>query len=323
MEESNKKQGVRAIWNLNRNCNFDCSYCFVGLKNGKPGRGMEVDVPALKNSGIPFCEINMSGGEPFIYPSFVDLCIELCKFTNISVTTNCSTSNVYDFADRVNPDNVEFLMVSLHIGQRPGGYDSLIDKILYLRKKGFCVLVTQVIHPSLFEEYQKVYKYFESRDVLVVPKPMKGVWRLREYPCGYSEQQKRTILKYAEWSKSQHNAYREMALNPMIYGHMDWKGQPCGAGCSSVIIRYNGDVCRCYGDPVLLGNIYRGKVKLFYTVRSCPSDFCSCEIEGRYHHAVDGFVHTRQDNVYVARQCVGSLMRRSNFLKQFLGDDGK
>jgi MoaA/NifB/PqqE/SkfB family radical SAM enzyme len=293
-----KKQKARCTWHLNRNCNFNCEYCYVRhFKKDEPGHGVETDVKAFKSNNIDWQEISMSGGEPFIYPQFVELCKELTKFSKIIVTTNCSTKNVFDFADKIDPKKVTEIHCSVHIGQRPKNkYDDMIDKILYLRNKGFHVFISQVIHPRLLEEYKKTFEYFKSKgNILITPKVMEGIWHLKEYPNAYKDFEKRTMLKYAEAAIEQpsHNKIHRYAT--MVDGQLDWKNRLCLAGFSNMQIQYNGDAYRCHGDRRLLGNLYEGTIKLDAEPRICTKDLCSCESEGWYGHKTPGFIHQHQN----------------------------
>jgi MoaA/NifB/PqqE/SkfB family radical SAM enzyme len=309
---------VKCIWNLNRNCNFNCSYCYVKNEKEKVGRGVDIDIPAFKNSKIDFDNITLCGGEPFIYPNFVELCKKFTMFTKITVNTNCSTSNVYDFADSVNPKYVIELFASLHIGERKKkDYDKLIEKIHYLRNKGFNVCLTQVMHPNLFSEYKKTYDYFKTQDILIVPRPMKGVWHMKEYPQAYKEYHKRVILDYTEQSLNQASQYDANNFYSTTFGKVDWKGKKCNAGKESIIIRYDGNAYSCFGMKKHLGNLYKNNIKLNQDSMVCTANHCTCEQEGRHNHKVDGFIHTKQNYPYIiketARDILFKLGRKSNW----------
>lgn len=293
-----KKQKARCTWHLNRNCNFKCSYCYVAhFKKDEPGHGIDVDIPAFKNAGIDWITISMSGGEPFVYPNYVELCKKMTQFSKIIVTTNCSTKNVFDFADKIDPKKVVEVHCSVHIGQRPKDkYDDMIEKILYLRSKGFHVFISQVVHPTILEEYKKTFEYFEKKgNVLITPKVMEGVWLFREYPNAYSMKQKREILKYAEKAISQPSNNKIHRYGTMVYGQLDWKNRNCSSGYNNMQIQYNGDTFRCHGDRRYLGNLYKQDIKLDEKPHICTKDLCSCESEGWYGHKVNGFIHKHQN----------------------------
>lgn len=297
---------VYCTWHLIRNCNFKCEYCYIRhLNQDMPGHGVEMDIAALRKNKVAWGRINLSGGEPFLYPGFVELCEKMTGFTRILVTTNCSTSNVMDFADRLDPRRVEEVHCSLHLGQRKD-VAGMIEKVLYLRERRFRVYVSQVIHPLLLDEYRRVFEFCRQRGVLVAPKVMNGVYRLREYPMGYSEKEKRVLLKYAALCAgevSSNNLHRYAVLQ----GRMDWRGQACSAGMNILQIQYNGDAYRCEGDHRRLGNLYDGTIKLDESPQLCGKRRC-CELEGWYGHQSDGFLQTHSSPVVVGKGYVANFL---------------
>lgn len=297
------KQKSSCVWHLNRNCNFRCEYCYIRFfRKDEPGHGVEKDIKAFKSNNIDWQIVSMSGGEPFIYPDFVDLCKKMTGFCKIVIDTNCSTSNVYDFADSINPKKVKEIHCSLHLGQRPhDDYDKLIERVLYLRNRGFYVFVTQVLHPHLFEDYKKMFIYFKKKNILINPKVMEGVWHFKEYPQAYKNWQKRFILDYAERSLSQSSKHLNFHYSTMVYGTLDWKDRKCGAGFNHFEIDYNGDCFRCHGDKRYLGNLYDESIKLDSEPLMCYKNLCKCEAEGWKGHKGQGFIHQHQSLKEIAK----------------------
>lgn len=54
--------------------------------------------------------VHMSGGEPFYFPHFTELCQGLTEKHSISINTNLSHRDVIHFARAVNPQKVEFIL---------------------------------------------------------------------------------------------------------------------------------------------------------------------------------------------------------------------
>lgn len=313
-----KNKKVWCVWHLNRNCNFNCHYCFAKkerVENSKPGRGAKVDIEAFKKNNIDWGVISMSGGEPFLYPNFIELCKGVTDFARIRVTTNLSAESVYDFADKINAKNVLEIDCSVHIGERKRDkYDDMIDKIIYLRKKGFHVFVKQVISPKIIDDYIETFDYFEGKGVLVSPKVMEGVWGLKEYPQGYSRKEREIILEYAKKSESQLSMMEEHKFSTMVYGRLGWKNKRCLAGYSSLQIQYNGDAYRCHGDNRYMGNLYKGDIVLDKKPKVCLANFCSCAIEGWLGHDIEGVAYRKTNYFKLAKKKVyGKLF----FLKRY------
>lgn len=105
LTESFKKPNM-ITWFINERCNFQCSYCFY-----KPNENLQIKKPidlAKISEGFNHLnkewQINITGGEPFLEKNFVGICNEITKKHSLSILTNLSTNNVFDFADCINPE---------------------------------------------------------------------------------------------------------------------------------------------------------------------------------------------------------------------------
>ena len=295
------------MWHLNRDCNLNCEYCYIRhLKQRERGHGVDIDIDAFKKNNIEWSSIALTGGEPFLYPNIVELCERLTDFTKIILVTNCSTSNIYSFADTIDPKKVISVNCSMHIGQR-NDYQGIVEKVHYLTKKGFAVFTNQVMHPRIFEEYKCRFEMFKDNGILIAPKIFNGVYHLKEYPQGYTEKERREILKYAELAYPQNS---EVNQYDSLFGRLDWKDRTCYAGADSIQIQYNGDAFRCEGDRRLLGNLYRGDIVLDKTPQICLQNKC-CEYEGRMGHQFpDGYIRTKQNIKEIAKGYGATIVSR-------------
>jgi sulfatase maturation enzyme AslB (radical SAM superfamily) len=65
----------KAYWKINNLCNFQCKYCFYEDHSEHPltnKHTQEEIVSAFDRTGETWT-IEIDGGEPFLYPKFVDL----------------------------------------------------------------------------------------------------------------------------------------------------------------------------------------------------------------------------------------------------------
>jgi len=273
------KNNVRATWHLNRDCNFRCSYCYVSKMRehgNQRGHGVEKDIQAFKKNKVNWDTILMSGGEPFIYPGYVTLCKKLTDFSNIEINTNCSTSNVYDFADTIDPKKVKEIHVSLHLGQRPKKqWKKLVNKVQYLKERKFPVWVSEVLHPDLVDVYVTAFDFFKTHDICIVPKVFEGYDGFRLYPALYKKRDRSLFIDYSKKCN--------VTPPPLLYGFLDWKGKVCSAGYNFMQIQYNGDAFRCQADKTKLGNLYEGDITLFDKPQRCTMDVCTCAYEGLHY----------------------------------------
>lgn len=306
---------IEADWLLNEYCNFNCGYCFDSadkLKKYKGNVDTQKVVDGFNNTGMRWM-IHMSGGEPLFFPNIVNLCSELTKNHFISMNTNLSHKNIYEFAQRINPEKVRFIHCSLHIQERERLklVQDFIEKYHYLREKGFFVFASCVIHPSFFNKFEVDYAKFKSEGIILRPKLFHGrtyLWKetnsrilnkLRNicskfYPDSYTKKQKKLLLKYNKESESDRKAnvpieemdrFREIALGNYLEKYIteglpSFKGKMCLAGKRFVKILSNGDVQRCNTENTYLGNLYNGDLKLFDTPIPCKSNYCTCPYFG-------------------------------------------
>jgi len=312
---------VCADWEINMFCNFRCEYCFIPdeKKQNPEYRGYDIEkiINGFNKAGPVFL-IHMSGGEPFLQPQFVDLCKGLTKKHFISVNTNLSTKNVYDFVEQLNPKKVEFVHCSLHIDEieRRNLVEEFIDKCHYLRDNGFEIFVTQVLYPPVLKKFDKVFDFFRENGIIVKPKTFRGNYKYIRYPAGYTKKERGRILKYIKISKelsksSELSEFGGLAQleKELIYGELSFKGLPCKTGKDLIVINYDGEVIRCHSEPIKIGNIFEGKINLVKEPKICSAKICTCPYYGlRYaegeHKIVKGSV-IKSKMKYIARKIIG------------------
>ena len=258
-----QEEQLYASWVPTRACNFSCKYCY---SPGKNTRAHNISVQRLCNAlgehGKRWI-VNISGGEPFLYPGFVEICRELTKEFRIKVNSNLSlNAQVREFSSAINPDKVELINASLHIEERErlNNVEDFIENVLLLKNRGFKLEVKFVLHPTLIERFQRDCQYFDSRGIKLFPKPFKGEYLGSLYPKAYPEKVKNFFS----------NSVPGSAFYPFCF-----KGINCMAGKSFIRIHPNGIITRCTNDSSVLGDIDNG-FKLRDTSTPCRSYRCSC-----------------------------------------------
>lgn len=252
------------IWNMTRKCNFRCHYCYFPHDNSPE----QDPIPAQKiadfldSTGHEWL-VGMTGGEPFIYPGFVDICKTLTKNHRIAVDTNLSLSRqVRRFAQELDPARVEELYVALHIEEREriGGVQSFIENVRLLQQKGFHVRVNSVVHPTLVERFIADRERFAAHGITIVPRPFKGKFEGRPYPESYGPEVREIFAAEPE-------AGKKVAF--------DFHGVDCDAGMRLLRMEPDGTVLRCPGDKTVLGNVLTG-VTLYDGPTPCTKHRCPC-----------------------------------------------
>ena len=252
-----------ASWIPTRACNFSCKYCYSSGKDTSP-RHISVQrlCVALGEHGKRWI-VHISGGEPFLYPEFIEICRELTKEFRIKVNSNLSlNAQVREFSSAINPDKVELINASLHIEERErlGNIEDFIENVLLLKNRGFKVKVKFVLYPTLIERFQRDCQYLDSRGIKLFPKPFKGEYLGKLYPRAYPDNVK--------------NFFSNNVTGSSFYPFC-FKGINCMAGKSFIRIDSNGIITRCTNDSSALGDIDNG-FKLGDTAAPCRSYRCSC-----------------------------------------------
>lgn len=163
------------MWQLNDACNFNCIYWFRNtlelLRLGEhPFYGMykpEHSAPCFDRTGKKW-RIHMFGGEPFLYPDFIEPCFQLTKKHILSLNTNLSTESVFSWADMLSPEMVHSTNANVHIIERmkiEGGCGSFIEKVHYLQKKNFRVKAVYIAFPTLMERIEHDFEKLLSEGI--------------------------------------------------------------------------------------------------------------------------------------------------------------
>ncbi|MEZ0575564.1 radical SAM protein [Halodesulfovibrio aestuarii] len=253
------------IWNMTRNCNFQCSYCYFPHTNGKIINYISIEtLLRFLNKNNNSWLVNMTGGEPFLYPNFVSLCEQLTQKHYIGVDTNLSLSaQIKEFAKRVSPSKVNDIYASLHIEERErkNAVPQFIQNYHILASAGFAIKVNYVLHPSLEKRYPDDISFFKENGVPITPRPFKGIYNNLKYPQNYSQTIKNIFTSHPA-------AGTKMVFN--------FRGIDCKSGCSFIRMEPNGTIFRCPGDRTVLGNIH-DNVTLNAGATPCAVDRCPCQ----------------------------------------------
>jgi MoaA/NifB/PqqE/SkfB family radical SAM enzyme len=268
MKEIDNK--IRFTWDIHYKCNFRCPYCW--FYNGwaqasrlnvylSPQEWMVHWERIFKRYGPVHIEI--TGGEPFIYPNFIELVRQLSGIHTVKVTTNLS-GDIKAFAQKIDPRRV-----SLDINYHPlfAQLEGFIKKVLILKRAGFKGGVCYLAYPPQMRQMDSIRKQFEDAGISFALAAFWGEYRGVKYPQGYTEKDRELIRPY-------------LGQIDRITYHLDGKspkGKLCNAGFRYAGIKANGAVVRCgpLGD-VVLGNIMEEDFKLFDRPLPCQAESCPC-----------------------------------------------
>lgn len=286
---TNHAYDIEADWILFSGCNYRCQYCFWSgeVLGARPVPPAEVDrlVDFFDRTEKRWL-IHLTGGEPFLYPQFVELVQRLTQRHRVSVNSNLSTDRVDYFAETVDPERVSFMNCAVHVAERErhNRVEDFARKMKLLRAAGFKAFATYVFYPPLLERAAADFEAYAAMGVPLFPKAFRGAWEGQSYPAAYTPEDRDLFMRL---SRDAELAYAEMwegvetppTIDPLLdrdlvlNGVKDYRGRLCSAGRDFVRIRENGDVQRC-GPSEILGNIALGTLELKTEPTPCQDLEC-------------------------------------------------
>jgi len=279
---------LEADWVLLTTCNYRCEYCFFPQSAlGALARTHATNEEWARAFGADGGTwlIHMTGGEPFVYPNFVDLCERLTARHFLSLNTNLSHRTVDAFAGTVDPERVHFVNAALHPVERERRMEEgdFVERVLLLRRRGFRVFASVVMTPDVLARFDEIFGRYEARGVPVAPKVLRGRHGGRTFPSGYTAEERAAVRRHVERARIANAALiAAMGEPPTINVFADdrlldrplrYWGKMCGSGHRFARIEADGTVVRC-GSKKSLGNILAGDVRWQDGPRRCWTSYC-------------------------------------------------
>lgn len=185
-------------WNLHYKCNFRCPYCWLYEDSVRlHKRDISLDQEYLldcwkkvydKYGRIP---IEITGGEPFLYPGLAELSEKLSGFHDLTISTNLS-ADIEDFVRRIDPSRVK---ISPTFHPLFAEFEPFVKKSLRLKEHHFTECINYLAYPSQMELINYYKERFGKAGLLLSVKAFQGEYRGILYPDGYTEEEKKLIDK--------------------------------------------------------------------------------------------------------------------------------
>lgn len=278
---------IEADWTMFLTCNFACKYCFftpeqLGSKL-VPVADNAAWQAAFDNTGLRWL-ILLTGGEPTVYPGFVDLCQRLTQQHFIGINTNLSLPVMMDFASQVDPDRVAMVNAAFHPAERleRSGDGKFITHYNALRSRGFVLMASVVALPEVLADFDAIQARLLQDDIVLVPKVIRGAYQGRLYPMAYTDQERASFLAAHQRAMAHYAHLLASLAEPMMlnlfgddrYLHQmpDHRGAECGTGHSFVQIGPEGMVHCCPRE--YMGNLLDGTFVADQQDRVCHSSYC-------------------------------------------------
>lgn len=289
MNKIETKSDCYMHWQINRLCNYECPYCFrewadESSRTEDPACGkysVEHISQRFDETGKVW-RIYMTGGEPLLYPGFVELAKALTRVHYISVSTNLSTPNAYEFAEAVESERVHSVYANVHILEREKrreGMKEYLQKFLHFQQRGFKIWLVYITYPPLLGRIEEDIKRFRSEGIKQIKlKVFQGKYKGRRYPRDYSDDE-RAFIKRLGLDNYEHQ---------ILTGRVSFLGSRCQAGHRAFTLDIAGNVRRCNTLKDEYGNLFEGTFKPGKSSRRCPNKKCSCAYQGMYFATTGG-----------------------------------
>jgi MoaA/NifB/PqqE/SkfB family radical SAM enzyme len=257
-------------WHLTNRCNFDCYYCHPQIKKVLNRKSLSERTPKqcfeAFNKLAPCCHILMSGGEPFLFPNFIELCTLVTERHFISLNTNLSNGEIDKFALAINPEKVKSILAAIHIEERARlgiKLNEFIRNYLALQNAGFNITAAYVLHPTILPSAAEDFAELRAAGVgKLAGKVFKGVHDGKRYPDSYTSSEAALVRQLAG----------EYKMTPIYLARqMSYYGEYCNAGVKSVKIDVEGNIQRCATVREHLGNLFDNSLQLHTSSYPCSA----------------------------------------------------
>lgn len=228
-------------WNINTACNYRCSYCTQRFKEDR-GRWSR-DTPAFLAAFARLpgrWEIKLSGGEPFVHPTLLQIVEGLAALGHrVSVVTNFSApcEKHLAFAEAAR-GRVGVFSCSLHL-EYVDDVEAFADKARWVQSE-----LDARADPSLPKPHVNVTTV-ATREALPRLDELAEIFRARGVTFKVQpEKQDRDVVEYDA-------AARSLLLKHGGHNHTGeivhrFEGRPCWSGARYFILDDEGEAFRCY-----------------------------------------------------------------------------
>jgi aryl-alcohol dehydrogenase-like predicted oxidoreductase/MoaA/NifB/PqqE/SkfB family radical SAM enzyme len=266
----NNKRDLYFTWDIHYECNFRCPYCW--FYEGWPQAGRRNIYLAPDEWMVHWNDIynkygsiriEITGGEPFLYPNFIQIVKKLSSIHTVKVTTNMS-GDIEAFVREISPE-----IVNLDLNFHPlfADIETFLRKTLLLKSAGFKIGVCYLAYPPQMKQMNRFRRRFEEAGINFALAAFWGEYQGKRYPDSYTEEEREVIRPFLG------------DIDRIIY-HLKGKspkGKLCNAGHTYAVVQADGNVVRCgqIADK-FIGNIMNKDFHLFEKPVPCEAETCPC-----------------------------------------------
>ena len=262
-------------WDIHWKCNYRCPYCWFyekwdDLKGQNLYLGIEKLLKFWQNiySKYGKVKIAITGGEPFLYPDFINLIKQLVKLHKLEIVTNLSV----DLTNFMNENNLEDLDIRPSFQPGFADFEKFVEQVVILKKKKPHQEVSIVAWPPYIKELKSYDDKFSKFGIKIFTQPFFGEYNGIRYPEGYTDKE-REIIGPSLGSRGGESFKPELVST---------KGKLCAAGQRYAVIHPHGKILRCGGlnssdqDKMVIGNLGDENFQLLSEPAPCICEICPC-----------------------------------------------
>lgn len=274
--DSRVNSKISFSWDIHWRCNYRCPYCWwhgrweeLSRHNYYPGIDQLIRVWKRIYQHYGCVHIEISGGEPMLYPEFPEFLSNAVKYHTIGINTNLS-DNVEAIVKKVK-DNKVALRFNTTFHPLFADFDEFVEKLSLLEKSNFSVGVSYLAWPGQIEDIPKYRENFQAKGYRLSILTFWGKLNHKDYPASYTQIEKEIISPNLGKRSGE-----EFQIKPVIT-----EGKLCKAGHTYATVHPDGKALRCGGgswerEDSPLGNIFDEEFRLLDEAMPCTSRYCPC-----------------------------------------------
>jgi MoaA/NifB/PqqE/SkfB family radical SAM enzyme len=266
----------RFSWDIHWQCNYRCPYCWwqgrwdeIAIHNYYPGREKLTEAWARIYRLYGSAHIDISGGEPFLYPEFMEFINQITDYHSLTINTNLS----FEAKELVGKVKSGRKKIKINATFHPlfAGFKPFVEKASFLQDNGFQIGVSYLAWPGQIKDIPAYRKRFANKDFQICLLTFWGDYQGKKYPAAYTEREKE-IINPILGERSGEN----FQVEPLVV-----QGMLCNAGYLYATIHPDGQVLRCGGgswekEDSYLGNLFDKNFRLREAPYPCSSRYCPC-----------------------------------------------
>lgn len=273
-------------WDIHYSCNYNCTYCFLSFEQETAsiqaeylslGQWVDIWTDIYRKYGS--CHVLVTGGEPFIYPAFIDLISEVSKMHTFSFSTNLSW-DVDEFTGKVAKERV---VIESSFHPEFISAEEFVEKVNILRDRDYFISVTIVAYPPFLDKIPEYKDIFKKEKIRLNLYPYRGPCNSKTYPEAYSDSERAILsrlgLEIGTKSGKVLMEVYDTKGRADTASKTDGTKKLCRMGQRYAKIVPSGEAYRCcaavnktWGS---LGNVIHGSFNLLDDPEACP-DFSNC-----------------------------------------------